>query len=77
MDDVRLVISDVVMPVMSGPDMIRRMRGARRDLKFLFVSGFTADKLAQHGVSHLEGAVINKPYSKETLARRIRELLDA
>ena len=76
MDDIRLVISDVVMPVMSGPDMIRRMRGARRDLKFLFVSGFTADKLAQHGVSHLEGAVINKPYSKETLARRIRELLD-
>ena len=77
MDDILLVISDVVMPVMSGPDMIRRMRGARRDLKFLFVSGFTADKLAQHGVSHLEGAVINKPYSKETLARRIRELLDA
>ena len=76
MEDIRLVISDVVMPVMSGPDMIRRMRGARRDLKFLFVSGFTADKLAQHGVSHLEGAVINKPYSKETLARRIRELLD-
>jgi two-component system cell cycle sensor histidine kinase/response regulator CckA len=72
---IRLVLSDVVMPGMSGPEMAGRL--AERGLKFpvLFMSGY-AD--SDSGALLPDGApLLQKPFSPDTLARRVRASLDA
>lgn len=75
-NSVDLIVSDVVMPTMSGPEMIRKIKGIRKDLRFIFVSGFTRDKLEKLGATGPDLTVIQKPYSRETLANAIRRHLD-
>ncbi len=71
-----LIVSDVVMPNLSGPEMIDRLRLSLGHIPHLYVSGFTMDKLKEHGADESEQFLIRKPYSRETLARRIRATLD-
>jgi len=71
-----IIITDVVMPNLSGPEMIDRLRLSLGHIPHLYVSGFTMDKLKEHGADGSEHQLIRKPYSRETLARRIRETLD-
>jgi PAS domain S-box-containing protein len=71
-----MIITDVVMPNLSGPEMIDRLRLSLGHIPHLYVSGFTMDKLKEHGADGSEHQLIRKPYSRETLARRIRETLD-
>ncbi len=71
-----LIITDVVMPNLSGPEMIDRLRLSIGHIPHLYVSGFTMDKLLEHGADDSEQFLIRKPYSRELLARRIREALD-
>lgn len=71
-----LIVTDVVMPNLSGPEMIDRLRLSIGHIPHLYVSGFTADKLKEHGADESEQFLIRKPYSRETLARRIRATLD-
>jgi len=72
-----LIITDVVMPNLSGPEMIDRLRLSLGHIPHLYVSGFTMDKLKAHGADDSEQNLIRKPYSREVLARRIRQALDA
>jgi two-component system, cell cycle sensor histidine kinase and response regulator CckA len=74
---ISLVVTDVVMPHMGGKEMAGWLETTRPDLKILFTSGYTDDALAQHGLVGLQIAVLSKPYSIATLARKVRELLDA
>lgn len=71
-----LLLSDVVLPEMSGKDLRERLTRIVPFMKCLFMSGYTADIIAHHGV--LEGGVcfLHKPFSMETLARKVRQLLD-
>ncbi len=71
-----LIITDVVMPNLSGPEMIDRLRISLGYIPHLYVSGFTMDKLVEHGADDSMDNLIRKPYSRGELARRIRQALD-
>jgi two-component system, cell cycle sensor histidine kinase and response regulator CckA len=73
---VRLLITDVVMPKMNGPALAERLRALRPDVRVLFTSGYTANVIVHHGVLKEGIQFLPKPYSLVTLARRIREVLD-
>jgi len=73
---IRLVITDVIMPQMSGKVMAEWLKATYPDMKILFTSGYTDDAIAQHGVLEAGVAFLSKPYSPATLARKVREMLD-
>jgi signal transduction histidine kinase len=73
---IRLVITDVIMPQMSGKVMAEWLKASYPDLKILFTSGYTDDAIAQHGVFEAGVAFLAKPYSPATLVRKVREMLD-
>ncbi len=73
---VDLVVTDVVMPIMGGPEMVEQLRKQKPDLRVLFMSGFTEDmKLDGVRVSQ-SAALLLKPFTIEALACEIRRLLD-
>ncbi len=74
---VHLVVTDVVMPDMSGPELARRLARAWPETKVLFVSGHCADDSAPDGVLARDAAFLQKPFSPDALARKVREALAA
>ena len=71
-----MVVTDVVMPQMGGPELAVRLRETRANLKILFTSGYTRDNIQQEtGNDHT--AFLQKPYTPTTLLRKVREVLDA
>ncbi len=74
---IRLVITDVIMPHMSGKVMAEWLKSSYPEIKVLFTSGYTDDAIAHHGVLDPSVAFLPKPYTPATLARKVRELLDA
>ena len=73
----RLVITDVIMPRMGGKVMAEWLKTTYPDLKILFTSGYTDDAIAHHGVLEAGVEFLPKPYTPATLARKVREMLDA
>jgi CheY-like chemotaxis protein len=73
---IRLVITDVIMPVMGGKAMADKLIAEYPDLKILFTSGYTDDAVAHHGVLDPTLRLLLKPHTPATLARTVRELLD-
>jgi len=73
---IALVITDVVMPDMSGPDLVRRLGAVRPGLRTLFMSGYADDALLQDGGIRPDINFIQKPFSPDALAGRVREILD-
>jgi len=74
---INLLITDVVMPEMNGRDLARNLLSLYPDIKRLFMSGYTADVIAHHGVLEQGVDFIQKPFSREVLAARVREMLDS
>ena len=68
-------ICDVIMPDMSGRDLRQRLGDLRPGLKCLFMSGYTANVIAHHGVLDDGVHFLQKPFSRETLAAKLREAL--
>ncbi|MCL4819141.1 MAG: PAS domain S-box protein [Vicinamibacteria bacterium] len=71
------LITDVVMPGGGGRALAEQLCAARPGLKVLYVSGYTDDAIMHHGVRQHEMNFLNKPFSADVLARRVREVLDA
>src|SRR6201987_1991087 len=73
---IHILVTDVVMPRLSGRELVTRITPARPDLKILYISGYTDDSIFRHGV--LEGGVafLQKPFNLKDLAQKIRQVLD-
>jgi CheY-like chemotaxis protein len=71
-----LLITDVVMPLMSGPELVQRISTVRPGLRVLFVSGYADHALVHRGLRTAGSAFLQKPFTPERLARKVRELLD-
>jgi len=72
-----LLITDVVMPGMNGHALARQLRARHPGLKVLFMSGYTADAIAHRGVLDSGVHFIQKPFSRNDLAAKVRETLDS
>jgi PAS domain S-box-containing protein len=73
---IRLVITDVIMPLMGGKVMAESLRTTNPDLKVLFTSGYTNDAISHYGVLEPEVEFLAKPYTPATLACKVRQILD-
>ena len=71
-----IVVTDVVMPGASGPELTRQLIEQRPALKVIYVSGYTEDAIVQHGVVTPGIAFLDKPFTSETLGRKVREVLE-
>jgi PAS domain S-box len=75
-EPVELVVTDVVMPQMNGHDLANRLTASHPGLRFIFMSGYTADVIAHRGVLDEGVNFIQKPYALRELAAKIRSVLD-
>jgi len=74
---IELLVSDVVMPQMSGPELAKRLAPSRPEMRVLCMSGYTDDSIVRHGVLAAHFAFLQKPITPDTLTRKVREVLDA
>jgi CheY-like chemotaxis protein len=72
---IHMLVTDVVMPRMSGRDLAAQLTSERPGLKVLFISGYTDDTIVRHGVLDGGVAFLQKPFNLKSLAEKIREVL--
>jgi CheY-like chemotaxis protein len=75
-DTIDLLVTDVVMPGMSGKELSARVRAACPRAKVLYVSGYTADVIAHHGVLDEGVLFMEKPFSMKDMATKVRQALN-
>ncbi len=74
---IHLLLTDIVMPGMSGPELARDLARRQPDLRVLFMSGYAENAVIREGLRHPSAGFVEKPFSPETLAREVRRALDA
>jgi len=74
--NVDLLLTDVVMPNISGPDLAARLRTVRPGVKVLYVSGYAGDRANSDGAIRLDAPILRKPFTANLLARAVRQTLD-
>ncbi len=76
-ETIDILLTDVIMPELSGPELAKRLRVLVPTLKVLYMSGYPGEFIARHGVSNTEMDYLQKPFSQESLNGKMREVLDA
>jgi PAS domain S-box-containing protein len=76
-ETLHLLLTDVVMPRMSGPELARHLIDLFPDLRVLCMSGYIDDAISRHGLVEADIAFLQKPFTSESLTRKVREVLDA
>jgi PAS domain S-box-containing protein len=74
---INLIMTDVVMPEMSGRELAQSLEVLHPGIKVLYMSGYTDDAIVRHGLLYQEIAFLQKPFTPEALMRKVREVLDA
>jgi two-component system, cell cycle sensor histidine kinase and response regulator CckA len=74
---IHLLLTDVVMPQMGGPELAKRLAAQRPDIKVLCMSGYTDDSIVRHGILESSIAYLQKPLTPEALTSKVREVLDS
>jgi two-component system cell cycle sensor histidine kinase/response regulator CckA len=77
LDEATLLITDVVMPGMDGRELSDRLRVLSPGLRVMYISGYPDNVLQQHGISAAADHFLQKPFTSETLVRKVREVIDA
>jgi len=72
---IQLLITDVIMPFVSGPELAHSLRELRPETRVLYISGYTADKFADHPMVDPDLALLQKPFKLVDLAQKVRDLL--
>src|SRR5205085_12471001 len=72
---IHLMVTDVVMPGLSGRELAERLETLGHGLKVLYMSGYTDDAMVRHGTSDAKIPFLQKPFTPEALARKVREVL--
>jgi two-component system NtrC family sensor kinase len=72
-----LLLADVVMPAMSGPTLAEKLSPLKPEMKVLFMSGYPDDKIVNHGVLAEGTVLLQKPFSRDSLLSKVRELLNS
>jgi PAS domain S-box-containing protein len=73
---IHAIVTDVVMPGMSGPTLVARIEVSRPDIRVLYISGYADDTMAQHGVFEDGMRFLRKPFTPDELAATVRQVLD-
>jgi len=73
---IHLILTDVVMPQMNGPQVIERLMQVRQDFKALYMSGYADEAVLHHRLLERGVSIIHKPFTVEKLAKKVREVLD-
>lgn len=74
---IHLLLTDVIMPGMSGRHLAERLGAMRPDTKIMFMSGYTGDVVTRYGLEEMGAAFVQKPFEPESLGRKVRAVLDA
>ncbi|TML10918.1 MAG: response regulator [Actinobacteria bacterium] len=72
-----LVFTDVVLPEMNGKVMVTRLRAGHPESKVLYMSGYDDNAIVQHGFLEIDTELLQKPFTADALARKVRDVLDA
>jgi two-component system cell cycle sensor histidine kinase/response regulator CckA len=74
---IHLLLSDVILPQMSGQELAQRLQEVRPEIKVLYMSGYTADALAPRALRAADRVLVQKPFTPDSLARRVRQATPA